>query len=149
MPTQLKILRGNPGRRKLPGDEPRPKVGAPHCPSFLDATAKSIWRALAPELARLGLLTIVDGGALAGYCQAWAEFEIATKTLRKEGRFFKTESGYLAPHPAVAQQRSALTAIRAFAGLFGLDPSSRSRIHAPTPPADQGKLDEFDAFMSS
>jgi hypothetical protein len=36
----------------------------------------------------------------------------------------------------VAQQRAALRALRDFAGLFGLDPSSRSKLHAGGPEAD-------------
>lgn len=105
----------------------------PKCPAWLDKAAKSRWRALVPELERLGLLTIIDGDALAAYCQAWAEFEIATRTLQAEGRTFRTESGYLAPHPAVAQQRSAWNAVKTFAALFGLDPADRSQLNVPTP----------------
>jgi phage terminase small subunit len=41
----------------------------------------------------------------------------------------------------VAQQRSALRALKDFAGLFGLDPSSRSKLHAGSPEADE--LEEF------
>src|SRR5262249_38927021 len=130
------ILAGNPGKRPLNSNEPKPKTGRPRCPSWLDADAKRKWRALVPELERLGLLTVVDGDALAAYCQAWAEFKLATETLRPDGRTFTTDSGSLPPHPAVAQQRSAWQAVRAFAALFGLDPSSRTRLSvAPVPPA--------------
>jgi len=93
---------------------------------------------LVPELERIGLLTVIDGDALAAYCQAWCEFMIATETLAKEGRHFTTESGYLAPHPAVAQQRSAWQAIKAFAALFGLDPASRARLEVPDANAPEG-----------
>ena len=103
----------------------------------------------------MGLLTVVDGQALAGYCQAWAEFEAATKTIQAEGRTIKepivgTVDGVvevvgnkIKPHPAVAQhRRSAWAAIRAFASLFGFDPSSRSRMHVP----GQAAEDELAAF---
>jgi P27 family predicted phage terminase small subunit len=125
--------------------EPKPTVGRPRCPAWLDKAAKAKWRALVPELERLGLLTVIDGDALAAYCQAWAELEIATRTLQAEGRTFGTESGYLAPHPAVAQQRSAWNAVKSFAALFGLDPSSRSRISAP--PDAAAEVDELEKFI--
>ncbi len=142
IPTRLKIARGNPGKRRLNTDEPQPRSGPLVCPDWLDDEAKAKWASLVPELERLGLLTVVDGDALAGHCQAWAEFKLATEVLQAEGRIFRTGTGYLAPHPAVAMQRSAWAAVRAFAALFGLDPASRSKIKAP-PPKDSDELGEF------
>lgn len=139
-PTRLKILEGNKGKRRLNDREPMPKRGRPVCPSWLDVAAKAKWRALVPELDRLGLLTIVDGDTLAAYCQSFAEFQAATKILKKEGRVFKTATGYMAPHPAISMQRSALQHIRAFAALFGLDPADRGRMSTPV------KSDETDPF---
>lgn len=142
-PTVLKVLAGNPGKRPLNPSEPKPLAEAPRCPTWLDAEGKRKWKALVPELERLGLLTIVDGDTLAGYCQACAEFKFATEILKQEGRVCRVpvmgkEDGEvkviawrLSSHPAVHQQRSALALIRAFAALFGLDPSSRSRLSSP------------------
>ena len=143
-PTRLKVLRGNPGKRPLNANEPLPKRGRPRCPSWLDDVAKAKWKALVPELDRLGLLTIIDGDVLAAYCQAWAEFEAATKLLREEGRTCHGGSGGLKAHPAIAMQRTAWRAIRDFAALFGLDPSSRTRLSVP--PAES-EADAIDAFL--
>lgn len=150
-PTRLKILTGNPGKRPLNNAEPQPSAQTPRCPSWLDNEAKKKWKEIAPELARLGLLTMADGDALAAYCQAWAEFRQATEALKKEGRIIRVGGllvegsdgqeawvGYqLQPHPAVAQQRSAWQALKAFAALFGLDPSSRSKLHIGGQQADE------------
>lgn len=135
-PTKLKILEGNPGKRPLNKREPMPKRGRPKCPPFLHQYAKDEWAALIPELDRLGLLTLVDRGALAAYCQAWAEFRLATETMDAEGRTTIAGSGGLKPHPAVSMQRSAWRAIQQFAALFGLDPSSRCRLKTPEPIED-------------
>jgi P27 family predicted phage terminase small subunit len=71
----------------------------------------------------------LDGDALACYCQAWSEFEIATKLLRKEGRtVVMSKTGYVSAHPAIAMQRSAWSAVKSFAALLGLDPSSRQSL---------------------
>jgi P27 family predicted phage terminase small subunit len=140
-PTKLKLLTGNPGKRPLNLRAPPPNAAPPRCPVWLDAEAKRKWKRLAPELARLGLLTLVDGDALAAYCQAWAEFRQATEALKQEGRLVTKPSGRRSPHPAVAPQRSARRARKDFAGLFGLDPSSRSKLHAGSPEADE--LEEF------
>src|SRR5262245_55438149 len=130
-PTRLNVADGNPGRRPLNDREPLPQRGRPRCPQWLDAEAKRQWRQLVPELDRLGLLTVVDGNALAAYGQAWAELRQATETLKEEGRYTTNAAGTRISHPAVAQQRSAWKAIQMFAALFGLDPSSRSRLSVP------------------
>jgi len=131
-PTEILKMRGS-RRANGRGQELRPAAGKPKCPAWLDEEAKRKWRALARELSAVGLLTVVDGDALAAYCVSWSELRTATETLQREGHTFNTDSGYLAPHPAVAQQRSAWQAVRAFAALFGLDPSSRSQLTVPAP----------------
>jgi phage terminase small subunit len=55
------------------------------------------------------------------------------------------ESGAVQPHPAVAQQRSAWKAVRDFACLFGLDPSSRGRLKVAASPRE---VDDFESFLS-
>lgn len=67
-PTRLRILEGNPSKRPLPNNEPQPDPTMPECPDWLMADAKEEWHRVAPELHRIGLLTIVDQTALAGYC---------------------------------------------------------------------------------
>ena len=72
-PTALKVLDGNPRHRPINRSEPRPRPVAPKCPSWLDAEAKREWRRIAPALERIGLLTEIDGTALAGcpvFCAA-------------------------------------------------------------------------------
>ena len=43
-PTNLKLIEGNPGKRPLPGNEPKPKPKAPSMPSDLDYQAKKTWK---------------------------------------------------------------------------------------------------------
>jgi P27 family predicted phage terminase small subunit len=155
-PTTLKIIGGNPGKRPLNKNEPKPDATAPECPAWMPKEAKAKWAELAPKLLRLGLLTEADGEEFAGLCLAWSELVVATRTLEKEGRTIRTGGtvigdgpdakvlgDVLRPHPAVAMQRSAWAAVRSFASLFGLDPSSRSKLSISSPPND----DPFDAFV--
>ena len=142
-PTKTKILQGNPGHRKLNKAEPKPRDGAPNCPTWLSAEAKAEWRRLVPELEEIGLLSLVDRMALTTLCQAWAEFYEATKILEKEGRTFTTIAGYIVQHPAVAMQRSAWAGVKSFCSLFGLDPSSRSRMQLPEKPKEPTAFELF------
>lgn len=138
-PTTIKLAQGNPGRRPLNADEPMPLRGCPACADWLHEYAKEVWAEVVPELDRLGLLTVVDRPALTALCQAWAEFRLATETLAKEGRTTVSPvSGVVHSHPAVQQQRTAWKAIQNFSSLFGLDPSSRTRIKVP-PKEDGGE----------
>lgn len=140
-PTRLKLLNGNPGKRPVNRSEPAPSGSVGACPTWLSAEAKREWQRILPELERLGLATLVDRAALAAYCQAWAEFEMATKQLTREGRVRLGK-----PHPAVARQKAALQAIRSFGSEFGLTPASRSRIQSGGGDGSEGD-DPFAAFL--
>jgi P27 family predicted phage terminase small subunit len=127
-PTELKRLAGNPGKRALPKNEPRPADTMPKCPSHLAKAAKKKWRELAPELHRLGLLTIVDQMALAAYCQAWASWIEAEKHLEDEGRVIDTDYGQQ-QNPWVHVSAKAVKQMQSFGAEFGLSPSTRSRVN--------------------
>ena len=69
LPSNVVRLRGNPGKRRLNDAEPRPAPRIPTCPACLGDEARKEWKRLARELAELGLLTGLDRGLLAAYCQ--------------------------------------------------------------------------------
>ncbi len=142
-PTHLKVLAGNPGKRPINEDEPKPKPIAPKCPSWLDKEAKKEWKRVAPELERLGLLTQVDGAALAAYCQAYSRWKQAEEVLSKHGLVFKTPNGYIQQLPQVAIAQKYARIMREFCHEFGLTPSSRSGMKLPS----GGEEDEFEAFL--
>jgi P27 family predicted phage terminase small subunit len=120
-----------------------PKRGRPACPKCLSKEAKAKWRKLVPELDRLGLLTVVDGDALASYCQAWAEFQQATETLEREGRYTQNAAGTTTSHPAVLQQRTAWRALKDIGAQFGLNPAARGRLDVEPPAPEADALDIF------
>ena len=126
-PTDVLKLRGS-WRAKIRANDPAdPDTHAPICPDWLDAEAKKKWGEMTTLLLDLGILAEVDGDVLAVYCTAWSEFKRATETVNREGRYIKTQSGYVSPHPAIASQRNAMRAIRQFASFFGLSPMDRVR----------------------
>jgi len=142
-PTAIKILEGNPGKRPLNLNEPKPLQIAPECPDWLLDEAKKEWNRLAPELERLGLLTIVDEMAFAGLCQNYAIYIEIEKYLEENGRVMKTESGTVKSRPEVYIANNALKFVRSFASEFGLTPSSRGRISLPSELID----DEFEKLL--
>jgi len=152
LPTKIKILEGNPGKRPLNLiNEPKPLQIAPECPDWLLDEAKKEWSRLAPGLERLGLLTILDMAAFAGYCQSYAKWKIAEEFIKKNGMTYeilkrdkegKVISTYIALFPEVYIARQCLNQIKAFAAEFGLTPSSRGRIYLPSLSIE----DELDSF---
>ena len=89
-PTRLKMLTGNPGKRALNPDEPRPEANIPECPPELGPVARAEWDRLVVELAALRLLTNLDRAALAAYCGAYALWADATAHIEKYGAMIKS-----------------------------------------------------------
>jgi P27 family predicted phage terminase small subunit len=142
VPTQLKLLRGNPGRRPLPTHEPTPALvdvnTAP--PAWLDKMARQEWRRVAPLLAKNGLLSELDGNALAAYCVVFAEWRTAARQARRMPTVVGP-NGFLMASPFVAQARQALALLRSLMTDFGMTPSARARVTkiaalAPAPPTN-------------
>ena len=127
-PTALKVLEGNPGKRPLNGNEPKPEKTAPKCPSWLEHEAKKEWRRMTKTLEAIGVLTQVDATAFAGYCQAYARWKEAEEFLSKHGTIFKTPSGYIQQVPQVSIAQTYLKIMKDFCSEFGLTPAARSRI---------------------
>jgi P27 family predicted phage terminase small subunit len=141
-PTQLKVLRGNPGRRPLNRAEPAPAPAlslAP--PAWLEGEAVTEWHRLAPVLHRLGLLTEIDGDALASYCQTWARWREAEAAIRKYGMVLKGKNGFPVISPYVAVANRAMAHMKALLIEFGMTPSSRTRVKT-----DTGAAPEADPF---
>lgn len=82
-PTHLKLLEGNPGKRAVNRDEPKPAVKAPSCPRHLIGEARREWKRISRELLALKLLSEVDRAALAAYCQAWARWVYAEEKINR------------------------------------------------------------------
>lgn len=127
-PTALKELAGNPGKRPLNRSEPKPAATLPTCPRHLTGEARREWRRMGGELARMGVVTVVDRAALAAYCQAWARWVDAEGQVAKLGTIVKTANGNLIQNPYLAVANRAMEQMTRLAAEFGMTPSSRSRV---------------------
>lgn len=131
-PTALKLLEGDrgKGRRPLNKDEPIPPQGEVKCPTWLLPEAKKEWKRLAPTLEAMGVLTMVDLQAFAGYCQAYARWKEAEEFVAQHGSIFKTPSGYVQQVPQVSIAQQNLKIMQSLGSEFGLSPATRARIIA-------------------
>ena len=131
-PVDLKVIEGNRGRRKITQPDYGPE-SIPRCPDFLSPEAKTEWKRIVPELRKLGMLSKLDRGALAGYCQNYARWVQAEEIIEMEGMTTTTTSGYIMLHPAIGISNKALEKMRRFSTEFGMTPASRTRMPARKP----------------
>ncbi len=130
-PTRLKLLTGNPGKRPLNADEPKPEAATPECPVELGPVARREWDRMAAELAPLRILTQLDRAALAAYCGAYAMWAEATESIQKYGTMVKSPTGYPVQSPYVSIANRQAEIMMRIASEFGFTPASRSRISTP------------------
>lgn len=144
-PTAIKELEGNPGKRKLNTNEPKPKKKASRCPAWLEDEAKKEWKRMSKVLESMGLLTEMDMAAFAGYCQAYARWKEAEEFISQHGSMVRTPNGYLQQVPQVSIAQTNQKIMLKFCEQFGLTPSSRSRIVAGTD--GEGSGDEMEELL--
>ncbi len=151
VPFPLKVLRGNPGKRPMK-PEPQPEIAAdvPEPPPFIAGYAADEWGRTAPELHRLGLLTRIDVPALAAYCHAFGQWQMAAESLAKmqandpimNAMIIKTKYGDAAMNPLVSIARKHAADVIRYASEFGLTPIARTRLAAGGfAPPSPGKFD--------
>jgi P27 family predicted phage terminase small subunit len=133
-PTHLKAIAGNPGKRPLNHDEPRPEILIPECPPQLGPVARREWDRLSSDLVALRLLTNLDRAALAAYCGAYALWAEATEAIQKFGSMVKSPSGYPIQSPYISIANRQAEIMMRIASEFGFTPASRSRIATPRDP---------------
>jgi P27 family predicted phage terminase small subunit len=130
----LKVLTGNPGRRPLNVNEPKPEPVIPDCPPELGPVAQKEWQRLVGELGALRILTNLDRAALAAYCGAYALWAEATENIQKYGTMVKSPSGYPIQSPYVAIANRQAEIMMRIASEFGFTPASRGRISVAQSP---------------
>jgi P27 family predicted phage terminase small subunit len=126
-PNDLRVFRGNPGKRPLNPNEPDvPECETIEPPDWLSELAKSIWRELAQDLAACGILRQTDLNQFAVYCDSLATFREAQGMLAREGLLITDEKGNVRRHPAEMIKSSAFARIKSLAVEFRLTPGSRA-----------------------
>ncbi len=147
VPTELKIMRGNPGKRPLNDSEPHPEVEIPDPPAHLSDPAREEWLRVSEELCLLGLISQLDLAALAIYCTAWGRHVEAEQKLREDGlmligkpKMVKNEDGETEEqegrpyqNPWMGVSNRSIELMQSMLAEFGLSPSSRTRLNVKKP----------------
>ena len=156
-PTALKVLEGNPGKRKVNRKEPKPgkaRVGMPaeflvtralpgentkgFQPPVAGEEAAKAFRRLRSELEKLNLLTVIDIELLSAYCEAYGLWKESTAMVNRLGIITTTANGNYIQNPFLAIVNKQALMMAKIASEFGFSPSSRSRLEVP----DAGQNDD-------
>ena len=143
-PTSLKLLQGNPGKRPLNENEPRPAPRLPSPPAHLSKEARKEWRRSGAFLLELGLISDLDRSAFAAYCTAYGRWIEAEEALKTYGVMIKSPSGFPIQSPYLSIAKKAMEQMRSLLSEFGMSPATRTRVSG-TPVAE---MDEFELLMS-
>jgi P27 family predicted phage terminase small subunit len=100
----------------------------PAAPAHLTPAASAEWRRVARSLRDMGVLTPIDRGALAAYCQAWGRWVEAEERLQESQLLYKTPSGYVQQSPWLGIIHKQLELMGRYMIELGMTPASRSRV---------------------
>ena len=138
-PTRVLAMRGS-WRANINREEPVPEPGIPDRPPWLDAYALECWDDLAPRLDAMGVLGIIDGYALALYCQTHSHYRKVTEFLNEHGDTYlmKDRAGNVTGVKEYPQSKKAVQLVNQLMQLgreFGLTPAARTRVRVIPPEA--------------
>lgn len=127
-PTGKRLAEGNREHRPINENEPKPEAVMPPCPDIVTGYAREVWDELGGMLQRLGIVTEVDGLALATVCVEWARYREMVMELREHGAVWKSESGYKQAVPEYTIAMKSLGVVKAMLAELGATPSARARL---------------------
>jgi P27 family predicted phage terminase small subunit len=120
VPTALKVLRGNPGQRRLNTDEPvPPALDADPMPAELtDANAQDEWQRIAPGLVACGQVTMADRTLLVAYCLKYGQWIQLERNAKRSPVDYR----------AIRCANQTLDLLIRTASELGITPASRTRV---------------------
>ncbi len=141
-PTPIKKLRGTHRKDRANPNEPEPEICKLLAPNWLNDVALEVWNETVDELYDLGIITKLDAGILALYCEQMGlviESKRALEKIRATGQplwmLTKTPNGMLQQNALVTIANSAGLKAAKYAAELGMTPASRGRVSGINKPA--------------
>lgn len=141
-PSNLKLVRGNPGKRKLPADEPKPDPSIPACPKHLNETERALWYEIGEELIAQGILTNIDAGIYEIYITGLAMIRRVKPEIEK-ALIFQGPNGGAVHNPYLAIYNKAKEQVMKSGAELGLSPASRSRVSVKKPKKEENPFEKW------
>jgi P27 family predicted phage terminase small subunit len=129
VPTAVKKIRGNPGRRPLREDVDAGVLERlPNPPSWLDDEARKFYRLAGRECMKMQVLARMDVAALVTMSAMWGRWVKAERRLLLEGEVVRAANGSQVLNPWLTVSNRALDRFCALASKFGGNPADRTRL---------------------
>ena len=130
IPTEIKILKGTVERSRelLAPMLVELSEGVPQPPAHLTPLGFEYWEVTCKELKNNHLLTGVDLGLVAGYCNELGLYKKACGMTEAEGEVIVNRFGDKAVSPWYDVRSRALKQATQMGQLFGVTPSARGKI---------------------
>jgi P27 family predicted phage terminase small subunit len=134
-PTILKIAKGNPGKRRLNKDEPKPAIDSIQPPEWVTGNALAKWNEIVPQLLAMGVMTNADVEPVARYCTMHEQYVKYLDQVRRglDVLVIRDEKGkvkYMQSTPAATMLNKLSASMLRIEQEFGLTPSARTGIVA-------------------
>ena len=130
-PLELKRLRGNPSKEKLPAKADTVALEAaedvPPVPITLQVAGRAVWERLWTA-GRVWLSPQTDLDVLTRLCEYHDEREAIRAELADTGYLVPGSMGQVRPNPLIRTLRDLESAMTKLEGLCGFTPSDRSRL---------------------
>lgn len=143
-PTALKILAGNPGKRRLNRDEPAgiplDPATPPEAPDWIGSYGQELWKRQAALDIRRGVLTRDKLPAYEALCEAYDLYRTASAELAK-GLTHETPNNGTSVRPEVTVRKQAFADFKALLLEFGWTAAAASRIAVPSAGKSKSKWD--------
>lgn len=128
LPSHLRVLNGNAGRRPINTDEPMPRaLLADEAPAWLTERQKEIY-VVAKKSAPAGMLGDLDESIFINWVVAYDLFQLFNDDIGKYGRWVKKGKDGTQANPAIPQRNKQAKLLQQFAAELGFTPSARSRV---------------------
>ena len=126
VPTTLKLLRGNPGKRTIARDEPRPpRIADDTPPELTDEVAREEWRRLVRANPQI---TVADRALAIAHCELWATWRSQVAAASASPHVLSPKHGTLVQNPARNMANKTLGMLTRIDCELGLSPVSRARV---------------------
>lgn len=143
-PTVLRIARGNPGKRPINTDEPKPSELDEMCPGELpDEAEHREWdRTIVPAI-RSGQITSADRVFAIAHCHYWAMWRSQLADASSHPHVIAVgKQKYPAPNPARMMANKTFLLLAKVDAELGLTPTSRPRVKASRP-AESSRMNRY------
>ena len=141
LPTKLKIVMGNPGKRPLNTEEPQSTPSELAVPDLIaaDPVATKAYRDTGAELRTMGVMDKIDETALLMYAVAYSTYCRAVQALQTEPPLVTWGKGGQYPNPWFRIKAEAEITMERMMTQLGMTPSSRSKLKGGSGVASNGK----------